>query len=388
MSALFGALGSLAESYGLAQQRVQQNALEQIRQRLEEARQKTEERYADIAQERLAQEKSETGFRQQTFQEQKREFDLRQKQYENTRIDMGLPMWTTPDGRRWKRFYFPYTGKTEDVSVPGTGGMNREAFDRWLTSLPKEIQPQIKSFAETEVVRQHGDWDAAWDKIYPEGLKEADALTKATKKTATIKPETKAALAILQASLFGGQGQPGLKDTLGVLDDAAGRHMMQLAGVGQTPTGAGSGALAQLYHITVGVGQSALHARLSPEQQAYAMQFNRAISAIQGLRPILGNFRSTEATIQRLIAELPDPQNTSSRNEGLQKLALVEREIRTALASAGLDPQGNPITPTGETPATSVTPAAPSATSTPAPPPMSFDDFLNQKFGPAPGARQ
>jgi len=135
-------------------------------------------------------------------------------------------------------------------------------------------------------------------------------------------------LKVLQASLFGGGGIPGLDSTMDVLDNKMSRLKLIGAGVGKSP-GTNEWMTTRLFHA--GAFQS-----MNKEEREYGRQFARAVSAIQGLRTITGLPRSTQQLMQQYIMELPDPVTTQSAADGHAKLQLVEREIRAALSKESL----------------------------------------------------
>ena len=154
-----------------------------------------------------------------------------------------------------------------------------------------------------------------------------------------LKPEMDAGLRVLHVSLFGDRETPGLNSAVSVLDDPVSRKKLILAGVGATPKTS--------EWITTKLIHSAIYDQMNPQEKQYVYQLNRAISAINGLRSITGLPRSTQTLMDQYIRELPDPITTPSAKDALNKLSLVEREIRTALDKAGSPTEQQQSAPKG-----------------------------------------
>jgi hypothetical protein len=109
-------------------------------------------------------------------------------------------------------------------------------------------------------------------------------------------------------------------DSLSVLDDTASR--LKLSQVLQNPEKRG------MIGQTV---QTLAAANLSPAEQQFVTLYNQAVGRISGLSQLVRSGRATEAQIERLKSELPNPATTSSSEHARQKLAQIQNEIDIAL---------------------------------------------------------
>lgn len=82
----------------------------------------------------------------------------------------------------------------------------------------------------------------------------------------------------------------------------------------------------------IGRGISMLAARgMSPEQQKFIQTYNQLVGTISGLAQLVRSGRATEATIERLKAELPNPTNTRDSKDAKQRLQRLMDEINVAM---------------------------------------------------------
>ncbi len=109
-------------------------------------------------------------------------------------------------------------------------------------------------------------------------------------------------------------------DSLSVLDDTGSR--LKLQQVLQNPDKRGF----------VGQTLQTLSAgSLSPKEQEFLTLYNQAVGRISGLSQLVRSGRATEAQIERLKTELPNPATTADSAHARQKLAQIQNEIDIAL---------------------------------------------------------
>jgi hypothetical protein len=70
---------------------------------------------------------------------------------------------------------------------------------------------------------------------------------------------------------------------------------------------------------------------LSDAEQQFVTLYNQAVGRISGLSQLVRSGRATEAQIERLKTELPNPSTTSNSAHAKQKLAQIQNEIDIAL---------------------------------------------------------
>lgn len=328
MASLFGALGSLAESYGLARQQMQENALANLRQQLEQ-------RYVDMAGQRLSLEREEDQQRRQQFQQEfgerqkefewrQRQADLQQKRDENTLQDMGMPVYTDPNtGEQIKPFYRPFSGDWVNRRIPGTGVTGQDT-QQYINDVSQN-DPDLRRYLTTEahrlslenqgdqrqVLKGVGTLADAW-------LKEKRTAASKSKKTPQSKTEALAGLRALKTSVAQ------LEQTLGVLDSDWGGYQMAATGVGGAPEKTGGTSLGAVAGRLL---TRFAYKGMSTEQNAYIEQLNQATSQIPVLRDYFGKGTRAMAYINALVRDLPDPTTTPNSYEGRRKLNLVKQEI-------------------------------------------------------------
>ncbi len=72
-------------------------------------------------------------------------------------------------------------------------------------------------------------------------------------------------------------------------------------------------------------------ANLNQSEQDFITLYNQAVGRIAGLSQLVRSGRATEATIERLKTELPNPFNTTNSGHAKQKLAQIQNEIDIAM---------------------------------------------------------
>lgn len=77
--------------------------------------------------------------------------------------------------------------------------------------------------------------------------------------------------------------------------------------------------------------QQMVAANLSPEEQEFVTLYNQAVGRISGLSQLVRSGRPTEATIERLKMELPNPATTADAAHAKAKLAQIQNEIDIAM---------------------------------------------------------
>lgn len=152
---------------------------------------------------------------------------------------------------------------------------------------------------------------------------------------AKLSPQLKSGLDVLHVSLFGDpQGKTrGLRDTLDIFDSQVSRAklatMPTLLSPPESPSAVGN------------LMRSAQSSFLTPAEREFVRQHARAVSAIQALRSVTGLPRSTQQLMQRYVAELPNPSIDKSKEEAMERLALIEREINAAVSGSGTTTGGD-----------------------------------------------
>jgi hypothetical protein len=152
------------------------------------------------------------------------------------------------------------------------------------------------------------------------------------------KRDQEAAAALARSYGWAGQGMFGPKDkllirestgilkqlassnSLTVLDDTASR--LKLAQALQNPEK--RTAIGQTI-------QSFTAQNLTQKEQQFVTLYNQAVGRISGLSQLVRSGRATEAQIERLKNELPNPATTSNSAHARQKLAQIQNEIDIAL---------------------------------------------------------
>lgn len=84
--------------------------------------------------------------------------------------------------------------------------------------------------------------------------------------------------------------------------------------------------------ITGGVSHT-----MNRDEQDFVDMYNQVVQTISGLRQITSPGRQTEAAIQRLLADLPNPKTTANSAEALRKLDLIREEIAIARKTRSWD---------------------------------------------------
>jgi hypothetical protein len=91
----------------------------------------------------------------------------------------------------------------------------------------------------------------------------------------------------------------------------------------------------------VGRTSSALTAgALTPEEQEFVRDYNAAVGVISGLAPLTRGGRPTEASIARLMQEMPSVLQSSSASDAKQRIDQLLQEIKVATATKGTTPLG------------------------------------------------
>lgn len=110
-----------------------------------------------------------------------------------------------------------------------------------------------------------------------------------------------------------------------------------------------SGVLLTLNRNTGGVEkvaqnemQSILASTLTPDEQRFRQQYNRLVGIISGMSQAVRGGRPTEASVSRLMSELPGPQNAANAKDGYNTLHLLVQEIDTMLEPGYTLPEGRP----------------------------------------------
>jgi hypothetical protein len=70
----------------------------------------------------------------------------------------------------------------------------------------------------------------------------------------------------------------------------------------------------------------------SPEQQEFLRIYRQLAGTISGLGKLSRGGRITEATVNRLLSELPNPTNTTSSQDAIERINRLKDEVTTALS--------------------------------------------------------
>jgi hypothetical protein len=109
---------------------------------------------------------------------------------------------------------------------------------------------------------------------------------------------------------------------LRVLDDATSRQ--KIAQVLHDPEKRG---------VIGGIVQNLTASSLTEPERQFVTLYNQAIGRISGLAQLVRSGRMTEATINRLKSELPNPLTTSSSQHAIEKFQQIQNEIDIAMQS-------------------------------------------------------
>jgi hypothetical protein len=118
--------------------------------------------------------------------------------------------------------------------------------------------------------------------------------------------------------------------SLAVLDDTASR--MKIQQVLQNPDK--RGFIGQTIQGLAAQG-------LDSQEQQFVTLYNQAVGRISGLSQLVRSGRATEAQIERLKQELPNPATTSDSAHARQKLAQIQNEIDIALQKGQFSDTGD-----------------------------------------------
>lgn len=91
----------------------------------------------------------------------------------------------------------------------------------------------------------------------------------------------------------------------------------------------------------IGRTASALTAgSLSPQEQEFVRDYNAAVGVVSGLAPLTRGGRPTEASIARLMQEMPSVLQSSSSDDAKQRIDQLLQEIQVAAGTKGTTPLG------------------------------------------------
>ncbi len=79
----------------------------------------------------------------------------------------------------------------------------------------------------------------------------------------------------------------------------------------------------------------------TPQEMEYARMYNQLVGTISGLGPTLRSKGMTEATVERLINELPNPLTTQSSADAKEKLKRIQDEINVAMQKGKFSEAGD-----------------------------------------------
>lgn len=82
---------------------------------------------------------------------------------------------------------------------------------------------------------------------------------------------------------------------------------------------------------------------LTPQEAQFITLYNQAVGRISGLSQLVRSGRATEAQIERLKLELPNPATTSGSAHARQKFAQIQNEIDIALQKGQFQAAGNSV---------------------------------------------
>jgi len=80
---------------------------------------------------------------------------------------------------------------------------------------------------------------------------------------------------------------------------------------------------------------------MSDSQKKFLQTYNQLVGTISGMAQLVRSGRATEATIERLKAELPNPTNTRDSREAHERLQRLMDEINLAMKKGTFTDTGN-----------------------------------------------
>jgi hypothetical protein len=85
---------------------------------------------------------------------------------------------------------------------------------------------------------------------------------------------------------------------------------------------------------------AAMAGQLTPQEQEFIRLYNAAIGTITGLTPITRGGRPSEASVQRLIAEMPNVLQSGSSTDAKARIQQLLNEVQLATQVKGNTPLG------------------------------------------------
>ena len=216
-------------------------------------------------------------------------------------------------------------GHIPPVALPGATPQVVEGANRLLDGIDAEKLPTKTRMLSESLARRYG-WEQG--KFTP---KEQVMLREAT--------------TFLQQALTDSKGNP--NPVLNVLDEGY-FDRMKIGQALQIPDKEG----------IIGRAATTLSAmNLTDQQAAYVRMYNQLVGTISGLGQLVRTGRATEATIDRLKAELPNPTTTQGSADARKRIQRLLREIDVALTkgsftgtAAAPAKKGGPPAPPGASP--------------------------------------
>ena len=83
----------------------------------------------------------------------------------------------------------------------------------------------------------------------------------------------------------------------------------------------------------------------TPEQAEFMRTYRQLVGTISGLSQLVRSGRATEATINRLVAELPNPYNTQNSEDAKERIMRLQKELSVAVQKGKFESDQQP--PTG-----------------------------------------
>ena len=85
------------------------------------------------------------------------------------------------------------------------------------------------------------------------------------------------------------------------------------------------------------IGTKLASRALTDEQADFLRDYRQAVSVISGLGKLSRGGRVTEATVNRLLTDLPNPANTKNSKDARERLKLLQDEVQVALTNGAFE---------------------------------------------------
>jgi len=124
-------------------------------------------------------------------------------------------------------------------------------------------------------------------------------------------------------------------DSMKALDEG-GMSRLRLQQIAQSPDK--EGFIGRLFTLGAASG-------MTDSQKKFLQTYNQLVGTISGMAQLVRSGRATEATIERLKAELPNPTNTRDSKDARERLQRLMDEINVAMQKGTFTDSGNTADP-------------------------------------------